>query len=268
MKIGIIGLGKVGSAFLKACAVTAALQVVSVKAGRSPKSCARLAGMGDFQITSVGAEVLAAADVVLLAVPDGQIAAAAETLAAEVGTAGRRDILSKKVCLHCSGSLGLDGGSARFTDMGMAVDGDNEAQQAACYLAEALQAYPFRVPEAERSAYHAAACFCSNYLVTITAIAQQLFERWTPDKARALQFLLPLLDGTVSNLHQTPLARKALTGPIARGDAGTVAGHLKILPEELQLVYRELALQTVRLASENGSIDEAKAKSLQELLKA
>ena len=108
MKIGIIGLGKVGSAFLKACAVTAALQVVSVKAGRSPESCARLAGMGDFQITSVGAEVLAAADVVLLAVPDGQIAAAAETLAAEVGTAGRRDILSKKVCLHCSGSLGLD----------------------------------------------------------------------------------------------------------------------------------------------------------------
>ena len=107
MKIGIIGLGKVGSAFLKACAVTAALQVVSVKAGRSPKSCARLAGMGDFQITSVGAEVLAATDVVLLAVPDGQIAAAAETLAAEVGTAGRRDILSKKVCLHCSGSLGF-----------------------------------------------------------------------------------------------------------------------------------------------------------------
>jgi len=164
----------------------------------------------------------------LLAVPDGQIAAAAETLAAEVGTAGRRDILSKKVCLHCSGSLGLDplaalsalgihcgslhplqsfaGGSARFKDIGMAVDGDNEAQQAACYLAEALQAYPFRVPEAERSAYHAAACFCSNYLVTITAIAQQLFERWTPDKARALQFLLPLLDGTVSNLHQTSLA--------------------------------------------------------------
>ena len=154
----IIGLGKVGSAFLKACAVTAALQVVSVKAGRSPESCARLAGMGDFQITSVGAEVLAAADVVLLAVPDGQIAEAAETLAAEVGTAGRRDILSKKVCLHCSGSLGLDplaalsalgihcgslhplqsfaGGSARFKDIGMAVDGDNEAQQAACYLAD------------------------------------------------------------------------------------------------------------------------------------
>ena len=106
-KIGIIGLGKVGSAFLKACAVTAALQVVSVKAGRSPKSCARLAGMGDFQITSVGAEVLAAADVVLLAVPDGQIAAAAETLAAEVGTAGRRDILSKKVCLHLQRFFGV-----------------------------------------------------------------------------------------------------------------------------------------------------------------
>ncbi|MFQ9524007.1 MAG: DUF2520 domain-containing protein [Phascolarctobacterium faecium] len=155
------------------------------------------------------------------------------------------------------------GGSARFKDIGMAVDGDTST--ASCIIWPKRSAY-----HSVRSGrcYHAAACFCSNYLVTITAIAQQLFERWTPDKARALQFLLPLLDGTVSNLHQTPLARKALTGPIARGDAGTVAGHLKILPEELQLVYRELALQTVRLASENGSIDEAKAKSLQELLKA
>lgn len=42
--------------------------------------------MGDFQITSVGAEVLAAADVVLLAVPDGQIAAAAETRLRKFGT--------------------------------------------------------------------------------------------------------------------------------------------------------------------------------------
>ena len=100
--------------------------------------------------------------------------------------------------------------------------------------------------------------------VHLTAVHTKKFK----SSVLGLQFLLPLLDGTVSNLHQTPLARKALTGPIARGDAGTVAGHLKILPEELQPVYRELALQTVRLASANGSIDEAKAKSLQELLKA
>ena len=46
MKIGIIGLGKVGSAFLKACVVTAALQVVSVKAGRSPKKLCEAGGHG------------------------------------------------------------------------------------------------------------------------------------------------------------------------------------------------------------------------------
>ena len=233
MKIGIIGWVRLAVLFLKACAVTAALQVVSVKAGRSPKSCARLAGMGDFQITSVGAEVLAAADVVLLAVPDGRSRQQLKHwLRKSVLPGGGIFCQRRCACIaavlwgwtfggaFCLGDplrqlhplQSFAGGSARFKDIGMAVDGDNEAQQAACYLAEALQAYPFRVPEAERSAYHAAACFCSNYLVTITAIAQQLFERWTPDKARALQFLLPLLDGTVSNLHQTPLARKALTG--------------------------------------------------------
>lgn len=69
------------------------------------------------------------------------------------------------------------------------------------------------------------------------------------------------------NLHQRQLARVALTGPIARGDAGTVAGHLQVLPEELQSVYRELALQTVALAEANGSIDQAAAAKMQGLLR-
>jgi len=56
--------------------------------------------MGDFQITSVGAEVLAAADVVLLAVPDGQIAAAAETLAGGGGAAGLA-LPPAKLCNGC-----------------------------------------------------------------------------------------------------------------------------------------------------------------------
>lgn len=289
MKIGIIGLGKVGSAFLEACETVAALQVVSVKAGRSPESAARLCGKDGLLVTDDNAGVLSAADVVLLTVPDGQIAAVAADLAAAVAAAGLQEKVSRKVCLHCSGSLGLEplaelsalgihcgslhplqsfaGGRAVFKGIGMAVDGDQEAQQAACFLASELQAHPFSVPASERCAYHAAACFCSNYLVTLTAIAQQLLARWTPDQATALQVLLPLLDGTVKNLHQRQLARAALTGPIARGDAGTVAGHLQVLPEELQSVYRELALQTVALAEANGSIDQAAAAKMQGLLR-
>lgn len=285
MKIGIIGLGKVGSAFLEACETVAALQVVSVKAGRSPESAARLCGKDGLLVTADNAGVLSAADVVLLTVPDGQIAA----VAADVAAAGLQEKVSRKVCLHCSGSLGLEplaalsalgihcgslhplqsfaGGRAVFQGIGMAVDGDEAAQQAACFLASELQARPFSVPASERCTYHAAACFCSNYLVTLTAIAQQLLARWTPDQATALQVLLPLLDGTVKNLHQRQLARAALTGPIARGDASTVAGHLQVLPEELQSVYRELALQTVALAEANGSIDQAAVAKMQGLLR-
>lgn len=290
MKIGIIGLGKVGSAFSAACEAAAALQIVSVKAGRSPELTAARHLDSGLPVSINSAEVLLAADVVLLTVPDGQIQAASETLAQELLEAGGQPLLSAKVCLHCSGSLGLEplaalsalgihcgslhplqsfaGGRAVFKGIGMAVDGDSEARQAASYLAAELQARPFSVPASERRAYHAAACFCSNYLVTVTALAQQLLERWTPDGKTALQVLLPLLDGTVKNLHQAAQASEALTGPIARGDTGTVAGHLEVLPAELQSVYRELALQTVHLASDNGSIDQTAAESLQALLRA
>lgn len=290
MKIGIIGLGKVGSAFSAACEAAAALQIVSVKAGRSPELTEARHLDAGLPVSTNSAEVLLAADVVLLTVPDGQIQAASETLAQELLEADGQPLLSAKVCLHCSGSLGLEplaalsalgihcgslhplqsfaGGRAVFKGIGMAVDGDSEARQAASYLATELQARPFSVPASERRAYHAAACFCSNYLVTVTALAQQLLERWTPDGKTALQVLLPLLDGTVKNLHQAAQASEALTGPIARGDTGTVAGHLEVLPAELQSVYRELALQTVHLASDNGSIDQTAAESLQALLRA
>lgn len=61
-------------------------------------------------------------------------------------------------------------------------------------------------------------------------------------------------------------AGEALTGPIARGDADTVAGHLAVLPAALQQVYRELGRQTVPLAFANGSINEETAAHLLQLL--
>lgn len=289
MRIGIIGVGKVGSAFLTACQATAALQIVGVQAGRTAAAAAQVQQHYDVPVCATGAEVLLAADVLLLTVPDSQIAAVAQTLANELPTLAASEPLAQKVCLHCSGSLDLEAlaplaalgvhcgslhplqsftaSGAEFNGIGMAVDGDAAAQRAATTIAVALAARPFHVPASERRAYHAAACFCSNYLVTVTAIAQQLMARWTDDEAAALQILLPLLDGTVKNLHQVQQARAALTGPIARGDSGTVAGHLAVLPEYLQQAYRELGLQTVPLAYANGSIDAAAAKTLQGLLK-
>lgn len=288
MNIGIIGIGKVGRAFLSACNKTHTLDIVCAKAGREAAANAKIRKEYDVALSDDLATVLLQADVVLLTVPDGQIEAVAEKLAAEL--AQKEDCkLTDKVCLHCSGSLGLEPlealaangihcGSLHplqsfaaeqpvFTGIGMAVAGDIKAQLVGREIAEKLGAKAFVVPPEARRAYHAAACFCSNYLVTVTALAQQLLAKWTPDEKTALEVLMPLINGTVSNMQQVSRAREALTGPIARGDIATVSGHLEVLPQGMQKVYRALGEQTVMLACANGSIDMEMAEQLQRLLK-
>ena len=76
-----------------------------------------------------------------------------------------------------------------------------------------------------------------------------------------------MFKGTASNLERTASPRTALTGPIARGDATTVAKHLAVLPPELVETYCSLGLATTELALANGTIDKEAAAKLVQLLK-
>ena len=159
------------------------------------------------------------------------------------------------------------GGATQLAGVYMAVDGDEAACEAATAIATALGGHPFRVPAAERAAYHAAACICSNYAVAVEALAQRLMSHWLGDEAAAWQALLPLFKGTAANLERTASPRTALTGPIARGDVTTVAKHLAVLPPELLEAYCSLGLATTKLALANGTIDKEVAAELTQLLK-
>lgn len=277
MRIGIIGGGKVG------CCLAGYLQAQNFLAGitaATPQHSAELAQR--FQTSAfTNAELLQAADVVLLTVPDGKIAAVAQNLAM-AGAA------QEKIVLHCSGSLGLEplealrlqgahvgslhplqsfaGEVTQLAGVYMAVDGDAQAQAVAKKIAQLLGGRSFYVPTAERAAYHAAACICSNYAVTLEALAQKLMSRWIGDEQAAWKALLPLFKGTSANLERTADAGRALTGPIARGDAATVQKHLAVLPDDLKTVYCSLGLATIRLALTNGTIDARAARRLTELL--
>lgn len=137
-------------------------------------------------------EMAQRADVIFICVPDRAIGEAAEALAAEA-VRGGIDVRGK-FAYHVSGSaqcdvlaplakLGMEVGSLHplqsfavprdsLADIGMAVDGTPKAQALANDLARLAGAVPFNVPAEERAAYHAAACFCSNYAVTVMALAQ------------------------------------------------------------------------------------------------
>lgn len=288
MRIGVIGGGKVG----RCLAGYLRENLVGITA-HSPEHSRQLAAeFGTAPCTN--GELVEQAEVLLLTVPDRLIGTVAAVIASEAQKAAADDAsaeakpLAGKVFLHCSGSLGLAelaplqqagahvgslhplqsfaGGATQLAGVYMAVDGDEAACQAAIALANALGGHPFRVPAAERAAYHAAACICSNYAVAVEALAQRLMSRWLGDEAAAWQALLPLFKGTAANLEATTSPRTALTGPIARGDATTVARHLAVLPAELVDVYCSLGLATTELALANGTIDKDAAAGLQQLL--
>jgi predicted short-subunit dehydrogenase-like oxidoreductase (DUF2520 family) len=202
--VAVVGAGRMGRAV--AGALRAAGRTVDGPLGRGA--------------TATGA------DVVLLAVPDQAIADAAAhvTPGPFVGHLSGATTLGplaghRAFSLHPLMTVTADG--AAFTGVPAAVAGaDDEALAVARDLAEALGLVPFEVDDADRAAYHAAACIASNYLVTLEAVAEGLAA--TAGVSR--DALVPLVRATVENWARLG-PRDALTGPVARGDTATVAAQ-------------------------------------------
>jgi predicted short-subunit dehydrogenase-like oxidoreductase (DUF2520 family) len=214
------------------------------------------------------------APVVLLAVPDGAIASVAQELA------GESALESRHAVLHLSGLLDrraleplLPSGAAlgsfhplqtvsdpasapeRLRGAYAGIEGDERALAAGRELADSLGMTPVVIPPLAKPAYHAGAAIAANYTVVLAAVAERLARSAgvTPDVARRLY--LPLIRGAAANLEIGPAV--ALTGPVRRGDAETVAAHLKALPPEIRGLYLLLAREALQLAREAGLSAEA-----------
>jgi predicted short-subunit dehydrogenase-like oxidoreductase (DUF2520 family) len=121
----------------------------------------------------------------------------------------------------------------------------------------------------DKAAYHAAAVFASNYLVTLVKMAADLWNTFSVPTDQATKALLPLLRGTLHNIETLGIP-DCLTGPIARGDSGTVSKHLDTLRQKapaLLMPYKELGRQTVPVSLAKGKIDQSRADELLAILK-
>lgn len=189
---------------------------------------------------------------VLLCVPDAEIAGAAALI--EPG----------RLVGHCSGATGLDvlapheafslhplmtvtGEGADFTGAGAAIAGTSPAGlELARGLAERLHMQPVEIAPGDRVAYHAAASIASNFLVTLESMAEELAA--TAGVERPM--LVPLVAAAVQNWGRLG-ARRALTGPVARGDRETVAAQRRAVAErtpELLGLFDTLVQATETLA--------------------
>jgi predicted short-subunit dehydrogenase-like oxidoreductase (DUF2520 family) len=226
---------------------------------------------------SLGAPVLPVAEVgreaglVLVATPDAGIAEAAAELAPGL-RAGALVIHLSGACtlaeldklrvrrpdvevgsLHPLQSLpSAEVGVARLAGSWCAVDGPPEVER----LALSLGLRPFRVDDARRVEYHAAATVASNHVVALLAQAARLAERAGIPPAA----LVPLVRSTIENVAALGPA-DALTGPVARGDVDTVARHVDALPADERATYCTMAREALRVA---GRDDPALLERLEE----
>jgi predicted short-subunit dehydrogenase-like oxidoreductase (DUF2520 family) len=212
-----------------------------------------------------GAEVpLGEVERVCIATPDAAIADVCRTLAprlsdrvAVIHFSGATSVHAldsapgPAACVHPVQTVWPERGPDQLEGAYAAVTGDWDA---GARLARDLGLEPFPLADEMKMLYHAAMVFASNYLVTLTATAVELLERTGLDRDLALRVLAPLQHRTVEVAGEGP------TGPIARGDAETVASHIDAIGPELAPLYRALGRATLPL------VDPRSAAAVRDLL--
>ncbi len=281
--IGIIGAGTVGSA-LAILLQRRGYQVTAINS-RTRTSAEKLASQvpGSRVVDSYQA-VADAASLTFITTPDGAIPLVASTIAWKPGMNA----------VHCSGSdsvavlepasrggAGVAGFHPLQTFAGVAqaienipgstfaIEADGELRENLRAMAEDIGGHWITLKAADKPAYHAAAVLACNYLVTLVNMAADLWKTFDVPRETAVTALLPLIKGTLHNIETIGIPN-CLTGPIARGDTGTLTKHLNTLAEKapsLLAAYKELGLQTIPVALEKGKIDPGQAKQMESLFK-
>ncbi len=219
--------------------------------GTALASALRAAGVDVLGPLGRGESVMGA-DVVLLCVPDREIAAAAAAVPAgpvvgHVSASAPLDLLAPHERFSLHPLLSVVGAGAQFAGAYCAIDASSAtALDAARGLAATLGMRVKEVPRDQRALYHAAASVASNFLITLEGAAERLASAVGLER----EALVPLVRATVENWARQG-ARAALTGPIARGDVATAARQREAVTDaapDLIPLWDALAAATRELA--------------------
>ncbi|PWI42418.1 DUF2520 domain-containing protein [Streptomyces sp. ICBB 8177] len=282
LTVGVVGAGRVGPA-LAASLRLAGHRPVAVS-GVSDASRRRAAALLPDVPLVEPAEVLARADLVLLTVPDDAlpalVAGLAETGAVRPGqllahTSGRYGVAvldparragALPLALHPAMTFtGTTVDVQRLEGCSFGVTAPQELRLAAEALVVEMGGEPEWIAEENRPLYHAALAIGSNHLVTLVAQARELLQ--AAGVAHPGRMLGPLLGAALDNALRS--GDQALTGPVARGDAGTVAAHLdQLRAHSPQTVasYVAMARATADRALVNGMLKPELAEPLLDAL--
>jgi predicted short-subunit dehydrogenase-like oxidoreductase (DUF2520 family) len=296
-RVGFVGAGAVGTALARALARAARGARVVAVAARQYEHAEMLAqSIPGCQAYAAPSEAAAASDLVFLAVPDDAIVRVAEAIAWSPGQAavhfsGARDasILAsaqaqgaRTAALHplmtfprTLQDASVETTLRRLAGSSWAVEAENAAlREKLVDMVATLDGHAITLEPGARVPYHIAAVFASNYVVALMGAAVRLWESFGVPQDEALHALLPLMRAAVESLDSAGLPA-ALTGPVSRGDQGTIRTHLAWLDEHaandpsltsLRNAYLTLTRLAIPLAEAKGTLSPEVAAQLRELL--
>jgi len=283
LKLGFIGAGTVGTA-LAVRLSSKGYQVVAVSS-RSQTSAENLAQViKDCRAFNSNQDIADMAELVFITTPDDAIT----TVVSQVKWHPGQSVV------HCSGAdsadmlepakklgayVGVFHPLQTFANAKQAIEnipGSTFVVEAETPLLDTLKdmattlgGHWIELNASDKVLYHTAAVIACNYMVTLVKLATDLWQTFSIPPHQATQALLPLIRGTIHNIDTVGIPQ-CLTGPIARGDTGTIKKHLDALQEKapgLLSTYRELGLQTIPIALAKGRINEEQAEELQTILR-
>jgi predicted short-subunit dehydrogenase-like oxidoreductase (DUF2520 family) len=282
LRVGVVGAGRVGTAL--AVALGRAGHRITAASAVSRASRERIERFLPGTVVLQPDEVIAGADLALLTVPDDALPDLVSGLAATSAP------LAGRLVAHASGRHGLavlepatrqgalplamhpvmtfTGRSDdvdRLAGICFGVTTPPQLRPVAEVLVMEMGGEPVFIEEEYRGLYHAALAGAANHLVTQVVQAGDLLAR--AGVARPARMLGPLLSAALDNALR--LGDSALTGPVARGDADTVASHVRALevaaPEALP-AYLALARLTASRALASGMLASSDAQRLLDVL--
>ena len=280
--IGIVGAGAVGTAL--GLALSRAGWPVHAVASRDVARRERAQALAGATRAFAEAQALVEeVELIIVAIPDDALP----------GFAAQVRMYSGQAMVHTSGALDADvlaPAMAAGTQIGafhplvafaeteravadlhgatIAIEADDQLADLLARMAEAIGGHPVRLAPGSKAAYHAAAVLAAGGVVALLDAIVELGRVAGLDEAGSLAIYGPLIDGTLANAKALGVDA-ALTGPITRGDSGTLRDHLAALrahaPQVLDL-YRAAAEREIDIASRRGALAPERVAALRSTL--
>ncbi len=270
-KITIIGIGRLGGALAIALSrIGFQIENLFVRNAETAKTIAGLIPETPKISTDEDYSKIES-DIVLITTQDSEIEIVAEKLENKLG--------HQSILLHTSGSLSSkilqksqylkigsihplvsisDSviGSETFCGAYFAVEGDDNAVDAAKRIVEKLGGKPLSIDTGSKALYHASAVMACGHIVALLDAANEMLAHCGVEKGQTQNVLMPLIESTISNLR-VQNASEALTGTFARLDTEAFERHLSamggVVSAEIIELYLQLGFQSLHLVKATES---------------